>query len=168
MYLTNLYRFERWEKIGKFFHRVEMTESENIVVTEGLNEIQTEFWKGSAYTAGLFVGLIPTTSFSAVALTDTAAQINGSNAWVEFSGYSETVRQTLSMGTAVGGALDSSASQAIFTVTSAFSLQGGFVATSSVKGGTTGKLIGATSAPSIIAYAIGQQVRITVSSTLSN
>jgi len=168
MNLKNLYTFERWEKKNGVWVKNAQTRALNIVPTQGLNEIQKEFWTGVAYTASLYVGLIPTTSFTAVALTDVAAQINGTNGWIEFVGYSESVRQTLTMGSPVGGAIDNSSSQAVFTVTSNFTLQGGFVVTSNVKGGTGGLLIGDVSAPSQIPFTIGQQVRVTVSSTLSN
>lgn len=168
MTLKNLYCFERWEEKNGIWVRSARTHSLNIVPTQGLNEIQKQFWTGNVYIASFFVGIIPATSFTAVALTDTAAQINGSNGWIEFSGYSEGVRQTLTMGSAMSGAIDNSASQAVFTVTSNFTLQGGFVATVSPIGSTGGLLIGATSAPSPIPYTVGQQVRITISSTLSN
>lgn len=168
MTLKNLYSFEKWENVNGLWVKKAVTRAMNIVPTQGLNEIQKEFWTGNVYVASFFVGIIPAAGFTTVALTDTAAQINGTNGWTEFVGYSEAVRQILSMGSPMSGAIDNSASQAVFTVTANFTLQGGFVATVNGKGSTGGLLIGATSAPSPIPYTIGQQVRITVSSTLSN
>lgn len=174
MRLQNLYTFERWELKNGIFQTTAKTHAFNIVPTEGLNEDQKQIWTTGAVSRTLYVGLITTLNFTAVALSDTAAKIvtgvpgGGDNQWREFVGYSEGVRQTLTMGAPVAGAIDNSSSQAIFTVTSNFTLQGGFVSSSNVKGGTAGALLGDVSAPSQIPYTIGQQVRVTVSSTLSN
>jgi hypothetical protein len=168
MNLANKVRFERWELVRGVWRETYHSEKQNLVVTTGLNEIQNEFWIGSAYTAALYVGLIDNSMFTAIALGDTAAQINGTNGWKESVSYSEATRQALIMGTPVAGALDNSMNQAVFTVNANFTLNGAFVVTSNVKNGTAGILIGAASAMSPIDYLIGQQIRITVSSTLSN
>jgi hypothetical protein len=168
MIISNLYHFERWEKVNGLWVNSHKSEKKNLVVTQGLNYWQTNFWKGSAYTAAFYIGLIDNASFSAIALTDTAAQINGTNGWLESSHYSETVRQTLTMGTATSGQLDNTLATAIFTCNSGFTLNGAFISTSNVKAGTSGNLIGAASAPSPIIYASGQQIRIVISSTISN
>jgi len=174
MKIINRYQFEGWKKVNGVWRQFYETEAKNIVPTEGLNEIQTEFWKGAAYTAAIYVGIIRTDNFTTVALTDTAAKIvtgvpaGGDNQWREFVGYSEATRQATVFGSAVSGSIDTSASPAVFTVTANFTLQGGLLSTDSAKGGGVGKLIGATSAPSTQAFTIGQQVRITISSTLSN
>lgn len=168
MNLTNKVKFERWEKVNGIWRETYHSEKRNLVVTTGLNEFQKEFWTGAAYTASLFIGLINNALFTSIALGDTAAQINGTNAWKEVILYSEANRQTLTMGTAVAGSLDNSAAQAIFTVSTGFTLNGAFISTSNVKNGTGGILIGAVSAPSPIPFLIGQQIRITISSTLSN
>lgn len=172
--LKNIYTFEGWEQRNGIWVRFWHASKENIVVTTGLNEIQNKFWKGVAYTATPYVGLITNTSFGSIALANTAAKIvtvvpgGADNQWREFTGYSESLRQALTMGTSTAGAIDSSASVAVFTVTTDFTLNGAFVATSSVKGGTGGILIGAASASSTQAFVIGQQVRIIIASTLAN
>jgi len=174
MNLKNLYTFERWGLKNGIFIPTAKTRALNIVPTQGLNEDQKQIWTTSAVSRALYVGLITTLNFGSVQLTDIAAKIvtgvpgGGDNQWREFVGYSEANRQVLTMGAAVAGAIDNSASQAVFTVTVNFTLQGGFVATSNVKGGTAGLLIGDVSAPSSIPFTIGQQVRVTISSTLSN
>jgi hypothetical protein len=172
--IKNYYRFEGWELISGIWKPFWRSGNFNIVPTEGLNEIQNKFWAGSAYTAAIYVGLIRTDNFGSVALTDTAAKIvtgvpgGSDNQWREFVGYSEATRQALVMGTAVSGAIDSSASPAVFTVTADFTLQGGLLSTASGKAAVTGKLVGATSATSTQAFLIGQQVRVIISSTLAN
>lgn len=172
--IKNIYTFEGWEQIDGIWRCFWQAKKENLVVTTGLNDIQNKYWAGVAYTALHYVGLVNNANFSAIALTDTAAKITtaaptgATNQWREFTGYSESLRQALTMGTAVAGVIDSSASVAVFTVTADFTLNGAFVGTSSVKGGVAGTLIGAASAPSTQAFTIGQQVRIIVVSTLAN
>lgn len=175
MKLTQIYTFEVWDFSSGIWRMKSRTSNKNLVVTTGLNEIQKEFWKGSSYTAALFIGLIDNADFTSIALTDTAAKIVtttpgvGDNQWKEFTGYSESVRQTLTMGTATAGALDNSLSIATFSVTTGFTLKGAFIVTNSTKGGTSGILIGASAAAGgTVPILSGQQARITVQSTLAN
>jgi hypothetical protein len=120
----------------------------NLVPTAGLNDSLTKYFKGSAYTATWFVGLIDNANFSALAATDTAAKITtsapsgGTNAWRESVAYTETVRQTLTLGTAAAGIMSNSASLATFTINAPTVLKGGFLVSTSTKGGTTGVLFG--------------------------
>lgn len=160
--------FERWTKVKGLWVCDWRSKSKNLVPTQGLNFEQNTLFNGSAYTAGFFVGLIDNASFSAIALTDTAAQIGGSNGWLEFTGYSEGTRQTLTMGTSVAGSIDSSAAPAVFMVSTGFTLNGGFVITDDTKGGTAGVLYSATSNGSPVPFVIGQQVRIVIVSVLAN
>jgi len=109
---------------------------DNIVTNVGLDEILDKFWKGSAYTASHFVGL--TDSSPTVAAADTMSSHGG---WVEDENYSESVRQTLTLGTVSSQSVDNSASKAIFTMNATTTIGGVFVTTSNTKGGTTDILI---------------------------
>lgn len=137
--VRNTYRFEARDAQGRLKW---VEEVDNLTVTQGLNDLLTKYFKGSAYTAAWFVGLIDNASFSALAAGDTAAQIGGTNGWIEATAYSETVRQTLTLGTASAGSIDNSAAKATFSINGTVTVKGAFVVTSSTKGGTTGVLYG--------------------------
>jgi|ERR1035437_3202931 hypothetical protein len=113
----------------------------NILTNEGLNFILQTFF-GQGITT-LYVGLIDLTSFTAVSLNDTAAQINGTNGWKENASYSNTTRQTYFAGTAINKSINNTAAKANFTMTGSGTIHGAFVCSSNVKSGVAGKLINA-------------------------
>lgn len=111
----------------------------NTVVNVGLDDVLDKYFKGSAYTAAHYVGLMSGTP--TVAAADTMASHAG---WTEVTAYSEGVRQTLTLGTVSGQAVSNSASKAVFTISSDTTTIGGaFTTTDSTKGGTAGTLYGA-------------------------
>lgn len=158
----NRYRFECHDSDG-LLKWVE--EIDNLTVTEGLNDILTQYFKGSSYTATWFVGLIDNASFSALAAGDTAAQIGGSNAWIELTAYSESVRQTLTLGSASAGSIDNTASKAVFSINATKVVNGGFVVSNSTKAGTSGKLYGEASFSSTRSVSSGDTLTVTVTLT---
>lgn len=137
-------------------------ERHNLVTTVGLNDSLTKHFKASAYTAAWFVGL--TTGTPTFATADTAASHAG---WVEFVAYSETVRQTLTLGTAAAGSIDNSASKAIFTFNASGTVGGAFVITDSTKAGTTGILYGEAVLSSNRSVVTGDTLTVTVTLTAS-
>lgn len=130
----NKYTFECYSADGTLKWTEEVY---NIVVNEGLNEILNKFWKGSAYTAAFYVGLVSTTP--TIAAADTMSSHAG---WTEVTAYSEANRQALTLGTVASQSVDNSASKAVFTINSSTSVGGAFITTNNTKGGTTGILIG--------------------------
>lgn len=131
----NIYEIECRDASGA----VKWTERlENLVTTAGATDVLAKYFKGAAYTAAWFVGLYGGTG--TLAAGDTMASHAG---WTEFIAYSETVRQTLTLGTPAAGSVDNSASKAVFTINGAGgTVLGAFVNSDSTKSGTTGTLFG--------------------------
>lgn len=112
----------------------------NTVMTGGKNDILDKYFKGSAYTATWFVGLIQSDNFTAIAAADTMSSHAG---WEEGTTYDEATRQTLTLGTPAAGSVNNSASKAVFTISATKTIKGAFIVTNSTKGGTTGTLYSA-------------------------
>lgn len=111
--------------------------AENLVTNQGINDLMSKYFKGAAYTASHFVGIVlgPTPTFAGA---DTALSHAG---WTEYTSYSEANRQTLVLPVFSGTTVDNSASRAVFTCTGAnATVSGAFISTSNAKGGTAGVL----------------------------
>ena len=131
----------------------------NLVTTAGKTDILQQYFKGSGYTAGWFVGLKGTG-------TAVVGDIMSSHAgWAEVTGYSEAVRQTLTLGTVSGGSVDNSASKATFSINATVTIAGCFVVNNSTKSGTTGTLYSAGDFSASRSLASGDSVQITVTLT---
>ena len=152
------YRFECFGPDGKLQWCEEL---DNLVVTEGMNDILTKYYKGSAYTAALYVGL---KGAGTVVAADAMASHAG---WTEVVAYSEAVRQTLTMGTAAAGSLDNSAGKATFSMNGAYTVAGAVVATYSTKSGTTGTLVGAGDFDASRSGGSGDTIQVTITASLS-
>lgn len=150
----------RWRRKLKWVEEIV-----NLTVTQGLNDLLTKYFKGSSYTAAWYVGLINNAGFSALAAGDTAAQIGGANGWAEATAYSESVRQTLTLGSASAGSIDNTASKAVFSINGTVTLYGGFVVSVSTKSGTTGTLYGEAAFSATRAVVSGDSVTCTVTLT---
>jgi len=111
----------------------------NLVVNEGLQYMNTQFFKGSSYTAAWYLGLITGPgSGTSFAGADTLASHSG---WTEFSNYSGA-RKAVTFGTATTAdpsVIDNSGSVAQFTISGGGgTVAGAFLAT--VSSGTSGTL----------------------------
>jgi hypothetical protein len=118
-------------------------EIHNLVVNEGLQDMNTKYFKGSAYTAAWYVGLITGPgSGTTIAAGDTLASHAG---WTEFTAYTGN-RKAVTFGTATTAdpsVIDNSASPSSFSI----SAPGGTVAgafLTSVATGTSGVLFSAS------------------------
>jgi hypothetical protein len=111
------------------------SKAKNLVVNEGLQDMNTEYFKGSTYTASWFIGLISGTT-PTLAAADTLA----SKAWTETTDYAGN-RKAATFGTATTAdpsVIDNDASQAQFTMNATVTVSGAFLA--SVDTGTSGVL----------------------------
>jgi hypothetical protein len=116
----------------------------NLWTTEGKNADLDDVFGGTAI-ANLYMGLISSTGFSAIAAGDTAAGINGANGWLEAAAangptYSQGTRPGVTLAAASGGSR-ATTSPAAFSITSNGTVKGCFTATASLKDGTGGKVI---------------------------
>ena len=110
----------------------------NLVTNQGIQDILEKYFRGSAYTAGWYIGLVtgPGPTF---ANADTAASHAG---WTEFIQYSEATRAGLVLPAFAGTSGDNSASKGTFTCNNGTNatVSGLFLATASAKSATNGVL----------------------------
>jgi hypothetical protein len=131
----------------------------NTVMTAGKNDLLTNYFKGSSYTAAFYVGLVDNASFSAISAADTASSHAG---WLEGVPYSNSTRASLALGTPSAGSVDNSASKASFTINATATVNGAFVITNSTKSGTTGTLYSASSFGSTRSVLSGDTLNVQV------
>ncbi len=157
--MSTEYHFECFDAAGKLKWEERVP---NIVVNEGLDDLLTQYFKGDAYTALWYISLIDNGGFSAIAAADTAASHAG---WSESTAYSESVRESLILGSIASQSVDNSASKASFEITTTVTINGAFMVSSGVKGGSAGVLYGAASFASTRAMVAGDTLNITVTLT---
>jgi hypothetical protein len=116
----------------------------NLVVNVGLQDMNTQYFKGAAYTATWFVGLYGAAASNNPAAGDTAASHAG---WTEVVPYSNATRPAATFGTATTAdpsVISNSASPASFTINATQTVGGAFLISNSTKSGTTGILFSAS------------------------
>lgn len=111
----------------------------NLVTNEGLQDLNTQYFKGATYSAAWYIGLVTgPASGTTYAAGDTLASHAG---WTEFTNYSGT-RKAVTFGTASTAdpsVISNSASPSSFTISGAGgTVAGAFLCT--VTSGTSGKL----------------------------
>jgi hypothetical protein len=114
------------------------TSEHNLVVNEGLQSMNTQYFKGTAYTAALYLGLV---TGPGSGTTFAAADTLASKAWTEFTNYSGS-RKAVTFGTATTAdpsVISNSAAPSSFTISGAGGVvAGAFLCT--VASGTSGTL----------------------------
>jgi hypothetical protein len=114
------------------------TSEHNLVVNEGLQNMNTEYFKGSTYSASFFLGLV---TGPGSGTTFAAADTLASKAWTEYTDYAGS-RKAVTFGTATTAdpsVISNSASPASFTISGAGgTVAGAFLCT--VASGTSGVL----------------------------
>lgn len=115
-------------------------EFHNLVVNQGLQDMNNKYFTGSGYTATWYIGLINNSPSPTLAAGDTASSHAG---WVEFTGYSQTERRPLSFGASSTTGNPPSVittSSVAFSITSTATIYGAFVISDQTKSGTSGVL----------------------------
>jgi hypothetical protein len=114
------------------------TSEHNLVVNQGLQDMNTNYFKGSTYTAAFFLGLV---TGPGSGTTFAAADTLASKAWTEFTNYSGS-RKAVTFGTATTAdpsVISNSAAPSSFAINGAGGVvAGAFLCT--VSSGTSGVL----------------------------
>lgn len=116
----------------------------NLVVNVGLQDMNAQYFKGSAYTAAWYIGLYGAGASNTPAASDTASSHAG---WTEVTPYSNATRPAATFGTATTAnpsVQTNSASPASFTINATQTVGGAFLISNSTKSGTTGILFSAS------------------------
>ena len=115
----------------------------NLVVNQGLQDMNAKYFLGSSYTATWYIGLYGAAASNTPAPGDTAASHAG---WTEVAPYSNATRPACTFGTATTAdpsVISNSASPASFTINAAAIIGGAFLISDNTKFGTTGTLFSA-------------------------
>jgi hypothetical protein len=124
----------------------------NIVVNVGKIDLLTKYFKGSAYSAAFYLGLVDNAGFTTYAPGDTMSSHAG---WAESAAYSNATRPAVTFGTATASGGSSNpgvagtgtlVSNAVtFNINATATILGALLTTDSTKSGTTGTLYSAGS-----------------------
>ena len=144
-------------------------ETPNLVVNVGLQDMNTQYFKGSSYTAAWYIGLWGAGASNNPAAGDTAASHAG---WTEVTAYSQATRPAISFGTATTAnpsVISNSASPAAFSINGTTTVGGAFLISNSTKGGTTGILFSGSdfTTPGDRAVVSGDTVSVTYTFSLT-
>lgn len=139
-------------------------ECKNIIVNEGINDNLNVYLNAGAQSTTWYVGLYQS-NYSPVA-TDTAANIAGNS--TECSSYTSATRPQWIPAAASGQAITNAASRASFTFNASVTVYGGFLVSSSVIGGTAGKLFGALAFGASKAVVSSDQLLVTYAFAMSS
>ncbi len=136
------YRVECIDRDGNLKWREEV---HNTVMNLGRNFFLDTVFRGSAYTAAFYFGLISSVSYSAIAAADTMSSHAG---WTEAGptnapNYSQGTRVAASFGNAAASQSISNSAVSAFSITATGTVKGAFLTTNSTKDGTTGTLVNA-------------------------
>jgi len=138
---------------------------DNLIVNVGLQDLLTKYLKGSSYTAAWYVGI--KNAGTAVAADTMASH----SAWTENTKYTQSVRQTLTLGTATTAdpsSVDNTSNKATFSINDTATIAGAFMVTNSAKSGTSGILYGVVDFGSPRSVISGDTLEITVTLTSGN
>lgn len=145
------------------------TQSPNLVVNVGLQDMNAKYFTGSSYTAAWYIGLYGAAASNDPAAGDTMASHAG---WTEITPYSNANRPTATFGTpttANPSVATNSASPAVFNINATATVGGAFLTSNNTKGGSTGILFSAAdfAAPGDRVVASGDTLNVTYTFSLT-
>jgi hypothetical protein len=136
--------------------------NKNLVTTEGLNHVLSITLDAGTQITAWYVGLA---GAGTKAAADTMSSHGG---WAVIADYSESVRQTLTLGTASAGSIDNTASKAVFSINGTATVAGAFITSSNTKSGTAGTLYGVVDFSSARSVISGDTLTVTVTLTAAS
>jgi hypothetical protein len=148
-WLSELWR--NGEKIGEFV-------AFNDITVAAKNSLFDTFFNGATQVtpSNWCAGLINAAGFTGYNVaTDTMSSHPG---WAEWTNYSQANRVAWGQGATAGGGI-TNASPIVFDITAGGTIEGLFITTNNVKGGTTGLLWSAASYTSPPVVSIGDEIR---------
>lgn len=114
---------------------------QNLVTTQGKNHLLETYFEGTTYSSTWYLGLVDGTTAPTFAAGDTAAQIGGSNGWVENDDYDESTRVAPNFNNASAGSKATTATA--FSINATGTIAGCFLASVATKNSTSGTLYSA-------------------------
>lgn len=142
--------------------------SHNLVVNEGLQDMNAKYFTGSGYTATWYLGLYGAAASNNPAASDTMASHAG---WTEVTAYSQSTRPQCVFGTpttADPSVATNAASAATFSINATTTVGGAFLTSNNTKGGTSGILFSAAdfSSPGDRSVVSGDTILVTYTFSL--
>jgi len=119
-----VFYFECYDKDGNLKWK---DSAKNLVTNQGLQDMNNKYFKGSAYTAAWYLGLVNASPTPTYAAADTMASHAG---WSETVDYSGSNRGTVNFGTpttANPSVVNNTASQTSFSITGTVTVAGAFL-----------------------------------------
>ena len=144
-------------------------EAPNLVVNEGLQDMNAKYFTGTTYTAAWYLGLYGSGATNSPAAGDTMSSHAG---WTEVVAYSQATRPACTFGTpttANPSVATNSASPASFSINGTTTVGGAFLTSNNTKSGTTGTLYSAAdfSAPGDRSVVSGDTLSVTYTLSLA-
>lgn len=119
--------------------------AKNLVVNTGLQDMNTQYFTGSTYSASWYIGLVNASGYSAYDPGDTLASHAG---WAETIAYSGGNRATATFGiatTADPSVIDNSGAVGVFSITGTVTVKGAFLCDTQDNTDNTGLLFSVSS-----------------------
>lgn len=143
-------------------------ENHNLVVNEGLKNMNDTYFGSVGYVATWYIGLYGAAASNTPAASDTMASHAG---WTEVTAYSESTRPAATFSastTADPSVITNASSVAVFSINGTTTVGGAFLTSNSTKGGTSGTLFSASdfAAPGDRSVVSGDVINVTYTFSL--